>query len=136
MSNKKWTLLIILGVLLILSIAYINFSQKIQPQTTINTPALDSAGVNEVKVSVPRLSTVSANLEVPWVLVFLPDRSILFTERPGRIRIIDSTGNLNPNPVAAINDVLAQGEGGLLGIIISFMYITLTQTLTITRLTG
>ncbi|MBF8249463.1 MAG: Quinoprotein glucose dehydrogenase [Candidatus Levybacteria bacterium] len=118
MSNKKWTLLIILGVLLILSIAYINFSQKIQPQTTINTPALDSAGVNEVKVSVPRLSTVSANLEVPWVLVFLPDRSILFTERPGRIRIIDSTGNLNPNPVAAINDVLAQGEGGLLGITI------------------
>lgn len=35
-----------------------------------------------------QIDTVAENLRVPWQIVFLPDRSILFTEREGRVRII------------------------------------------------
>ena len=118
MSNNKRLLFIALGVLLILSIVYANFTQKSRPQISTNTTLLDSAGVNETQANDPRLTTLAVNLEIPWALVFLPDKNILFTERPGRVRIIDSQGVLNPNPVATIEDVKHFGEGGLLGITI------------------
>jgi glucose/arabinose dehydrogenase len=65
---------------------------------------------------IPRLSVIAENLEVPWALAFLPDNSILVTERAGRVRIVDKDGNLSPNPVAKIEDVKQIGEGGLHGI--------------------
>lgn len=103
---------------MVLSIVYINFSQKRTVQSLL-------VKVGETQKDIPRLTTLAVNLEIPWALVFLPaspqggpDKSILFTERPGRVRIIDNKGILNPNPVAVINDVRHQGEGGLLGITI------------------
>lgn len=59
---------------------------------------------------------VAQNLEIPWGLAFLPDKSILLTERPGRVRMLDKEGNLQPSPVATIQEVKHIGEGGLLGI--------------------
>lgn len=59
---------------------------------------------------------IAQNLEIPWGLAFLPDRSILFTERPGRVRMIDKDGNLLSTPLATISEVKHIGEGGLLGI--------------------
>lgn len=64
----------------------------------------------------PKLSIVAKNLETPWGLVFLPDSSILFTERSGRVRMIDKEGNLMSTPIAMIGEVKHIGEGGLLGI--------------------
>lgn len=64
------------------------------------------------------IKIIAQNLEIPWGLVFLPDRSILFTERPGRVRMIDKDGNLLPTPLATISEVKHIGEGGLLGIAI------------------
>lgn len=62
-----------------------------------------------------RVETVAANLEVPWSIVFTPDNRILFTERPGRIRVIEQ-GKLKPEPLATISDVEASGESGLMGL--------------------
>ena len=38
------------------------------------------------------------------------------TERKGTVRLVDSQGNLKPQPIAILNQVKEFGEGGLLGI--------------------
>src|SRR3990167_4101120 len=50
------------------------------------------------------------NLEVPWGIQFLPG-SILFTERPGKLWMIDVNGG-KPILIAQISQVKAIGEGG------------------------
>jgi glucose/arabinose dehydrogenase len=62
-----------------------------------------------------RLVTVAEGLERPWGMAFLPDGSILVTERPGRLRILRD-GVLDPNPIAGVPEVHAQGQGGLLDV--------------------
>ena len=62
-----------------------------------------------------QLETVATGLEAPWEIAFLPDRRALITERPGRVRLLESDGTLRPEPVAEV-DVSAVGESGLLGL--------------------
>lgn len=62
------------------------------------------------------ISIIAKNLETPWALVFLPDKSLLVTERPGRVRLIDSNNNLQSESVVVLNNVKEIGEGGLLGL--------------------
>lgn len=62
-----------------------------------------------------KATIVAQNLDTPWSLVFLPDNSILVTERPGRVRLIENN-SLVSAPVADIENVREIGEGGLLGI--------------------
>jgi len=63
-----------------------------------------------------QVTQIAQNLDTPWSLVFLPDKSMLVTERVGRVRIIDAGGNLQSEPVAVIEKAKEIGEGGLLGI--------------------
>lgn len=63
-----------------------------------------------------RIETWIEGLEIPWSLIFLPDRRALVSERPGRIRLIKE-GTLQKNPYAII-DVAHIGEGGLMGLAI------------------
>ena len=62
-----------------------------------------------------RVETVATGLEVPWGFAFLPDGNLLFTERPGRVRIIEK-GKLRPEPVFKVADVEPSGESGLMDI--------------------
>src|SRR3712207_1950963 len=62
-----------------------------------------------------RVDTVARGLENPWALAFLPDRRILVTERPGRLRIVEQNGTLSA-PLAGVPDVAARGQGGLLDV--------------------
>ena len=61
-------------------------------------------------------TSVAKELEIPWALDFLPNGSIVFTERPGRVRFIDAQEGLLPEPLLTIDEVAHRGEGGLLGI--------------------
>src|SRR5437868_8342976 len=62
-----------------------------------------------------RVETVVAGLEVPWSIAFTPDGRMLFTERPGRVRVFEG-GRLRPEPLAVIPDVEPTGESGLMGL--------------------
>lgn len=61
------------------------------------------------------VATVARGLEHPWGLAFLPDGSMLVTERPGRMRIVSRDGRIS-EPLSGIPRVFAQGQGGLLDV--------------------
>src|SRR3989442_13259236 len=52
--------------------------------------------------------TVIKGFNQPWSMAFLPNGSILVTERPGRLRIVRD-GVLDPNPLAGMPQVQRQG---------------------------
>jgi glucose/arabinose dehydrogenase len=62
-----------------------------------------------------RVETVVSNLEVPWSIVFAPDGRMIFTERPGRVRVFENN-RLRPEPLAVITDVERGSESGLMGL--------------------
>lgn len=62
-----------------------------------------------------RVETVAANLEVPWAFAFLPDGNMLFTERPGRVRLIEKS-KLREEIVLKVPDVEPSSESGLMDV--------------------
>lgn len=62
-----------------------------------------------------RVETVAGGLQVPWGIAFLPGGNLLFTERPGRVRIIEN-GKLKAEPVYQVADVEPSGESGLMDV--------------------
>ena len=69
-----------------------------------------SAGELEVR-------TIARGLVNPWALAFLPDGTMLVTERPGRMRIVSAEGQVSP-PLKGVPDVWASGQGGLHDVIV------------------
>jgi glucose/arabinose dehydrogenase len=59
------------------------------------------------------VQTAAKGLDHPWALAFLPDRRLLVTERPGRVRIIARDGTLS-TALTGVPKVFAAGQGGLL----------------------
>lgn len=74
--------------------------------------AADGATSDGVKF---RVETVVSGLEVPWSIVFAPGGRMIFTERPGRVRVFER-GRLRPEPLAVIQDAVANEESGLMGL--------------------
>jgi aldose sugar dehydrogenase len=69
------------------------------------------------------VSTVVQGLDFPWSLAFLPDGSMLVTERPGRLRIVKN-GQLVAEPVAGVPEVLVGGQGGLFEVVLHPQFAT------------
>jgi len=67
---------------------------------------------------VVQAQTIAEGLEHPWGLEFLPDKRMLVTERPGRLRIVGTDGLLS-EPLAGVPQVYASGQGGLLDVALS-----------------
>ena len=64
-----------------------------------------------------RVVEVAPGLVNPWSMAFLPGGDILITERPGRLRIVRG-GKLLPQTVEGVPRVFAEGQGGLLDIVL------------------
>jgi len=85
-----------------------------QPAPPPTTPIRESAsGTSEHGALV--VTRIASGLEHPWSLAFLPDGRLLVTERPGRLRYIDTKGQVSA-PLAGVPEVAAIGQGGLLDI--------------------
>src|SRR5207253_7648914 len=62
-----------------------------------------------------RVTVVTRALSHPWSMAFLPDGSILVTERAGRLRVIRN-GELDPTPVPGMPEVFERLIFGLMDI--------------------
>jgi len=71
-------------------------------------------GVIMQDMQVSDFKVVASGLEVPWDVVFLPDKDMLVTERRGRLLRIAPDGMVRE--ISGVEDVKQTGEGGLLGI--------------------
>lgn len=63
------------------------------------------------------IDTLATDLTVPWQLVFLPDNTLLFTERPGRVRIYRNS-KLVQKPALVVPDIPLRNKSGMLGMVI------------------
>ena len=124
----RWILLLPLGVFT---------HANAQQEPTIGLPVLplgagpfvfDTAETHKIRVSV-----VTRGLSHPWSLAFLPDGSLLVTERGGRLRLIRN-GVLDPTPIAGVPRPRTDGNGGLMDIALHpqfadnrFVYLTYTK---------
>ena len=104
----------------ILLVAAVSAQQRPpQPRTPIGFPVvplgdgpfvIDTAEQHKIRVVV-----VTKGLSHPWSLAFLPDGSMLVTERPGRLRIMRN-GVLDPAPVSGLPQVHGVRLYGLMDI--------------------
>jgi aldose sugar dehydrogenase len=67
-----------------------------------------------------QVTPIAGGLDHPWDLGFLPDGRILVTERGGRLTLLSAgTADATATRVDAdFGDLLARGEGGLMGVVV------------------
>jgi aldose sugar dehydrogenase len=83
----------------------------------VEAQAPRSATPASVKGAV-EVQTIAKGLEHPWSLAFLPDKRMLVTERPGRLRLVEPDGRVS-EPLTGVPQVYASGQGGLLDVALS-----------------
>lgn len=88
-----------------------------EPTPAASGPVAEEAGAAYDPEVFPYTAEVYAEgLNVPWEMAFMPDGGILFTERPGRLRLIED-GMVREQPLLELGDPFrSEGEGGLLGL--------------------
>jgi glucose/arabinose dehydrogenase len=84
------------------------------PALPLPTGPIELATAEHPKI---RVVVLTRALVHPWGLAFLPDGSMLVTERPGRLRILRN-GQLDPTPIAGVPEVQAMGLNGLMDVAI------------------
>lgn len=62
-----------------------------------------------------KLDTIATGIDVPWGMAFLPDGSLLVTERGGKLYAVK---NKKKQEILGIPEVLSEGQGGLLDIVL------------------
>jgi glucose/arabinose dehydrogenase len=77
-------------------------------------------GEQKPQESVPFTMTQVATFNLPWRIAFLPDGRLLITEKVGPLWLVTQEGV--KTPVANVPAVLAQGQGGMLGVYVSPNY--------------
>ncbi len=67
-----------------------------------------------------KVTVLARNLEYPYSLAFLPNGDLLFTERPGRLRLMRN-GVLDPKPIGGVPRANFANRSGLLNTVHGFM---------------
>ncbi len=82
--------------------------------------AQNNAGEQAPEATMPFTMTQVATFNLPWRIAFLPDGRMLITEKVGPVWLVSQDGT--KLPVANVPAVLAQGQGGMLGVYTSPNY--------------
>jgi aldose sugar dehydrogenase len=89
-------------------------------------------GAQAPEASLPFVVTQVTTFNQPWRIAFLPDGRMLITEKPGALWVVTQAGA--KIQVANVPAVLAQGQGGMLGVFLSphyardhFVYLTYAE---------
>ena len=111
MRNDEWKMILSPAFILILSVLTSVLSCASPPP---------GRGAGEVENSPQsqtsfKVETIVGNLEVPWSIVWAPDGRMIFTERPGRVRVFQN-GKLQSQPLFVVPDVDTGGETGLMSV--------------------
>ncbi len=77
-------------------------------QKGANAPRSDTALPTQTKINI---ETKATGLEYPWGIAFLPDGTVLVTEKAGRLRLL-TDGKLSA-PISGVPQVLYKGQAGL-----------------------
>jgi glucose/arabinose dehydrogenase len=64
-----------------------------------------------------KVTEIAKGLDHPWSMAFLPDGTMLVTERVGRLRLIKS-GSLQPEPIRGVPAVHTGSQAGLFDIVL------------------
>ena len=81
-----------------------------------------NAGNLKPEPNLPFTLTQVTTFDLPWRIAFLPDGRMLVTEKVGPIWLVTQQGQ--KTQVANVPAVLAQGQGGMLGVFVSPRYAT------------
>ena len=88
--------------------------------TATGAQAQVNIGTQAPAASNPFVMTRVASFNLPWRIAFLPDGRMLITEKVGPIWLVTQQGA--KIPVAGAPAVLAEGQGGMLGVFLSPHY--------------
>jgi glucose/arabinose dehydrogenase len=80
-------------------------------------PAAAVERLIETETGAIRVETFASGLAHPWGVAFLPDGRMLVTERPGRLRIVSTEGQVS-EPLSGLPKIDVAGQGGLLDVAI------------------
>lgn len=115
--TKQKMLIISLFVFLLLLITTLKYlaNPKVTSDSTVQGISSNTIKKNGTEqFAQDPIQEVATNLEIPWEIAFLPDESLLVTQRPGSLlHILSDTQKVIP-----ISGVEHRGEGGLLGLVL------------------
>ncbi len=109
-----------------------------QPPATPTTVGYFDTGLPasqpvETQAMTFRTQVVTEGLTFPWSMAFLPNGTVLVTERGGNLRVIEN-GILRAEPVRGLPEVWSRGQGGLLEVALHpdfeqnrFIYLTYSK---------
>jgi aldose sugar dehydrogenase len=97
--------------LLLIACLMVGAPSLVQAQAPRSPTPAPAKGVVDVQ-------TIAKGLEHPWSLAFLPDKRLIVTERPGRLRLVGPDGRVS-EPLTGVPQVYASGQGGLLDVALS-----------------
>lgn len=116
--------ILFIGIVIIVGVGYfVQVSKNISSDipegddgTTENSNATESPQPLPLPIALndaPATEIIAEGLDIPWDIAFLPDSSLLVSERPGNLFVIKQG---SPRIAIDVPDVRNVGEGGLLGI--------------------
>ncbi|MBI2405115.1 PQQ-dependent sugar dehydrogenase [Candidatus Gottesmanbacteria bacterium] len=99
-------------LIIALIVAVVVFRNQLIRRTFAPTPTNIVESTPSARAEKEDIEIIAQNLKVPWEIAFLPDKTMLVTERTGNLLRVDRETHI----IQTIEGVKATGEGGLLGL--------------------